>query len=151
MVGIMKIAIPLFQDRVSPRFDTSPVFLLSLVENGLVIKQEEFYAEPWLLRERVRKLKEMGVNALICGGIDPVSSQQLMLNEIKIYSWVTGLAQDALQSLLKGRLKSCAMIGPGGRCRGIWRLKRCDSGGECEPGGRRKARGPGPSRLRGYF
>jgi predicted Fe-Mo cluster-binding NifX family protein len=44
MVGIMKIAIPLFQERVSPRFDTSPVFLLSMVENGQVTKQEEFYA-----------------------------------------------------------------------------------------------------------
>ena len=40
----MKIAIPLFEKRVSPRFDCAQGFLLALAENDKVMKREEFPA-----------------------------------------------------------------------------------------------------------
>ena len=147
----MRIAIPLFDKRISPRFDCAQGFFLAVAENGRVLKREEFPAVLWSPLERVKRLREMGVNTLICGGIDEVSSQRLILHEIKIYSWVTGLAEDALQSLLTGELESCAMVGPGGRCRGIWRFLRHGGGGEYEPGegGKGRGRGRGGSHASG--
>ena len=114
----MKIAIPLFDERVSPRFDCARSFLLAVAENGRAIEREEIPAAVWSPLERVEVLKELGVDTLICGGIDEVSSRRLILRHVKIYSWVTGLAEEALQSLLKGELKPRAMVGPGGRCCG---------------------------------
>ena len=142
----MKIAIPLFNERVSPRFDCARSFLLAVAENGRAVKREEIPAALWSPLERVERLRELGVDTLICGGIDEASSRRLILHDIKLYSWVTGLAEEALQSLLKGGLKSCAMVGPGGRCFGMWKFRRDDEGGEYEPRGRGKGRGRGGGR-----
>ena len=142
----MKIAIPLFNKRISPRFDCAQGFLLASTENGRVLKREVFSAPLWSPPERVKKLREMGVDTVICGGIDEVSSRHLILHGIKVYSWETGLAENALQSYLKGELESGTMVGPGGRCRGIWRFRRHDGDGEYEP----RERGKGHGRNRGH-
>jgi predicted Fe-Mo cluster-binding NifX family protein len=149
-LNIMKIAIPLFNNRISPRFDCARDFLLALAENGRVVKREAFPAVLWSPLERVKRLKEMGVDTLICGGIDEISLRRLNFYNIKAYSYVTGLAEDALQSLLRGELESCAMIGPGGRCSGIWRFRSQDSDGEYKPGGRGKGRRRSRGRGGGY-
>lgn len=142
----MKIAIPLFDKRISPRFDCAQGFLLASTENGRVLKREVFSAPLWSPPEIVKKLREMGVDTVICGGIDEVSSRQLILQDMKTYSWVTGLAEDALQSLLTGGLESCTMVGPGGQRRGTWRFKRHEADVGCETGGRGKGRGRGGGR-----
>lgn len=119
----MKIAIPLFNKRISPRFDCARSFLLAVVQNGEIIEHEELSASRWPPLERVEKLSDLAVDTLICGGIDTVSARRLNYYRVRIYSWVTGRAEDALRSLLKGVLEPGMMIGPGGCRRGRWRLR----------------------------
>lgn len=66
----MKIAIPIFGPRVSPRFDCAPGLLLFTLERGKVVDREELPLIPWDPWLRMEKLKEMNIQALICGGID---------------------------------------------------------------------------------
>ena len=101
----MKIAIPLFGTRISPRFDYTRSFLLVRVENGEIIERQELSVEDWTPPTRVRKLSELGIDTLICGCIDRASAQQLSSNGVRIYSWVTGEACDALRCFIQGRLK----------------------------------------------
>ena len=119
----MKIAIALFGSRVSPRFDCAPAFRIVETNAGKILNTEDISAEKWDVWDRIKKLKELGVNALICGGIDMFSIQQLNRRDIKVYSWITGEAEDALRCLIRGQLKSGFMMASGGRCCGRWRFR----------------------------
>ncbi len=145
----MKIAIPLFGTRISPRFDNSQGFLLVREESGDIIEQQEISAEDLTPLTRVRKLNELGVDTLICNGIDRASAQQLSFNEIRIYSWVTGEAEDALRCFLEGRLEPGIMIGSDGHQCGRWRLKGGDMHRVSGQRGRGKGRGQGAGHRRG--
>ena len=120
---MMKIAIPLFDKRVSPRFDCARSFLLAVAQKGEVIEHDELPATRWSPLERVEKLSDLEVDTLICGGIDNVSARRLNFYRVRVYSWVTGRAEDALQSLIKGELEPGIMVVPGGRRRGRWRFR----------------------------
>ena len=119
----MKIAIPLFDRRISPRFDCAGSFLIVSVENDKIAEWRKLSASDWTCRQRVEKLSELEVETLICGGIDRLSAGLLAFNGVMIYSWVTGIAEDALRTFLRGELESGTMVGPGGRPSGRWRFR----------------------------
>jgi len=112
----MKIAIPVFGARVSPRFDCAPNLLFFTVEDGKVLDRGEVvlsYLSPYQRLERVR---ELGIQALICGGIDGYSTHALQDHKVQVISWVAGEAEEAIKHFLKGDLKSGSFLYS--RCRG---------------------------------
>ena len=139
---MMKIAIALFESRVSPRFDYAPAFRVVETDDGKILNTKDISAEKWNVWDRIKKLNELGVESLICGGIDGFSAQQLNLHGIRIYSWITGEADDALGCLLRGDLESGFMMGPGGQCCGRWQFGRGHGGGRGR-GRRRQGLSPG--------
>ena len=147
----MKIAIPLFGARISPRFDHSKKFLLVEAENDTIIKRQELLIEGWTSLTVIRRLKELGVDALVCGGIDRFSAWQLNFNGIRIYPWVTGEVEKVLRCFLEGKLEAGTMMGPGGRQCSMWRFigesvqQMCDQ----KSPGKEHARGFGHRRRQG--
>jgi predicted Fe-Mo cluster-binding NifX family protein len=111
----MKIAIPIFGARVSPRFDFAPRLLLYTLEDGRVVGREELSLDSWNAWERVERLKQMGVEALICGGIPGCSAQALEEYRIRVISWVSGDAEEALSCFLRGELSPGRNLCPGPR------------------------------------
>ncbi len=100
----MKIAIPLFGHRVSPRFDCAPMFLIISLEAGCVPQRQQFAATDWTALERVDKLKALAVNTLICGGIDRWSAEALQAFGIRVQSAVTGEAEEALADWIRSEV-----------------------------------------------
>ncbi len=137
-----KIAIALFGSRVSPRFDCAPAFRVVETDDGKILNAEDISAEKWNVWDRIKKLSELGVETLICGGIDCFCAQQISRGGIRIYSWITGEADDALSCLLRGELESGFMMAPGGRCRGRWQFGQGHGGGRGR-GRRRRGLPPG--------
>ncbi len=127
----MKIAIPLFDERISPRFDCAPSVLLitaedhgkRIMETHTVVLQDSTYIE------RINRLKKLGADVVICGGISTDMQDLLQAKEITVIPWVTGNARDALQLFLEGGLAPGTMLCPGRRPR-RWRLCRqgCNRG-----------------------
>lgn len=102
----MRLAIPLFGPRVSPRFDHAPRLLLLSVEGRRVVAREEislFHLTPW---QRVEKLKELGAQVVICGGIDQTCRQWLAASRIQVIPQVGGEAGQAVNDFLAGRLRT---------------------------------------------
>ena len=64
----MKIVIPLFNTRISPRFDCATNFFWVLFGSDLVDKQVA-QTGPLSPLEKINKLKELNINILICDGI----------------------------------------------------------------------------------
>jgi len=72
----MKIAIPIFGNRVSPRFDFSPEIWVIEVERGKVVGQEKLSTANLNLPQRLEQITSNRVDKVICGGIDGLSRNQ---------------------------------------------------------------------------
>lgn len=101
----MKIAIPLFGDKVSPRFDLSPVLWIVTENNGEVVHQERISMERFDIPQRIERLALSRVSKVICGGIHDFSLDQLRNMGIDVFHNVTGEADIALSIFLKGELR----------------------------------------------
>ena len=100
----MRIAIPTFEHRVSPRFDCAPFIVIVDIARGEVVQREALSTSAWESDQRIRMLVERGVNVVVCGGVDRVSAQSLVDAGVEVCSGVSGECQQALRSLLEGRL-----------------------------------------------
>jgi len=109
----MRVAIPIFGARISPRFDFAPALLLLTLEKGEVKAREEVSLSTWDPWQRVEKLKEFSVETLICGGIDCHSRQIIEDNRIRVIPWVAAEVEEALQYFLNGSLRPGATLWPG--------------------------------------
>lgn len=112
----VKIAIPTFGSRVSPRFDCAQSVLIVTVDNGQLGERKESVASSWAPYERINKLVEFEVDALVCGGIDCWSAKSLESAGITIYAGVTGEIEDALAALVQGDLYPEEATVGGSRC-----------------------------------
>jgi predicted Fe-Mo cluster-binding NifX family protein len=134
MIGItredrVKIAIPMFNSRVSPRFDFASKMLVATVEGGKVVDRENYSLINLNPIRRSALLSELGVNVLICGGISDFSVRLLMGNGIEVIPMVAGEVEDVLNLFINDNLNSAIIPmvsgrgyahhpGRRGRCRG---------------------------------
>lgn len=100
----MKIAIPLFNERVSPRFEFASRLLLATVEDNRVVDQEELPLKGYDLFQRSALLKELSVDTLICGGIQCFVAKDLAYSNVQVISAIVGDAKAALKGFLHGSL-----------------------------------------------
>jgi len=101
----MRIAISIFNGKISPRFDVAPELRLYDIEERKITNEKEISCEGWNDMERVHRLKELGVEILICGGIPNYLCETLLNNNINVFPWVTGDVKDILKKFLKGKTK----------------------------------------------
>lgn len=106
----MKIAMPIFQERISPRFDFSPEMWIIEVEGAEVVRKETFSTLSFDPHQRMEQLTSKGVEKLICGGIDRFSARELGGRGIEVIQDVIGEAEAVLDQFVKGTLR------PGCRC-----------------------------------
>lgn len=117
----MRIAIPLFNGRVSPRFDASPEVWIVELKGGKVNREERYPVETLNLHQRLDQLASKSVDKLICGGIDRFSYDQLGHRGIEVIYNVAGEAKEVLNSFIKGGLRPgffCERRRGRGFCRG---------------------------------
>ncbi len=144
----MKIAIPTFATRVSPRFDYAQSILLVTVDEGQISGRQELSAVNWAPQERIKNLLELGVDKVICGGIDRWSVASLQSAGVTIYGWVAGEIEDSLSALLQGDLDA-ENPAEGCRCRRFLADENAPEGMPGPGNGMRGRRGRGGRHRRG--
>ena len=121
----MKIAIPIFENRISPRFDFSPEMWVIEVERGKVVGRERLPTMNLNLPQRLEQITSNGVDKVICGGIDGLSRDQLGSRGIDVIKDVKGEADMVFDLFMRGRLQPgcCYERRGGSRIRGfcLWR------------------------------
>jgi predicted Fe-Mo cluster-binding NifX family protein len=115
----MKIAIPIFGNRISPRFDFSPEMWIIEVDRGEVLRQEKLPTANLNLPQRLEQITSNGVDKVICGGIDGFCQNQLGSKGIDIVQDVIGDAEIVFDLFIRGRLR------PGLCCEGKGRRRFC--------------------------
>lgn len=145
----MLLAIPTRNDRVSPVFDTACRLLLVEVEQGQERARRTEELSDTLPAPRVRRLRELGVEVLVCGGISRGFAAMLEAAGIRVVSWIAGPVDDVLRAYLEGRLSHPRWMMPG--CQGRQRHQGCQGaagdGRAAEPA-RPQGRGGCPRRAR---
>ena len=144
----MKIAIPTFGSRVSPRFDCAETILVVALREGEPPERRELDASGLAPHERIRLLLELGVDTVVCGSIDCRSIESLQRSGVTLYGWVAGEIDEALAALLRGDLDSDAPA----EARGRFRCRRfAGHAGPISPGpgAGRGNQGPGAGRGMG--
>jgi predicted Fe-Mo cluster-binding NifX family protein len=115
----MKVAIPLFGSRVSPRFGCEPEILIVDVENHKEIKRRKLSTTGFGIPQRISFLSSLSVDTLICGGIDVFCLRSLSAKGFRVISGVIGEADEVLEYFLSGKLKEGQCVrGRGRRFRG---------------------------------
>lgn len=90
-------AIALFGTRISPRFDCAQNFMLiTISDDKVVTDQHTEVIRDQMSIMKVRRLAEMHVNTLICGGVDENSRRHLQACGISLLDNMKGKVADAL-------------------------------------------------------
>jgi predicted Fe-Mo cluster-binding NifX family protein len=118
----LKIAIPAFHTKISPRFDQTQAFVLLEIKDASVVAREELKTRGWSASRKIKELVDLGVQILICGAIDRASLEYLSFNGLNIYSWVTGEVDDAVACFLNNRMKPGMILGEKGKMKGYWQF-----------------------------
>jgi len=109
----MRVAIPLWQGRVSPVFDEASRILLVDISN----KQEQHRREESLIVQnpfaRAKLLPHLGVDLLICGMISQTQQAALASVGIRIIPHICGSMEDVIAAFLDGRIENGALRMPG--------------------------------------
>lgn len=101
----MRIVVPTFGDRVSPRFDCAASFLVATLDSGRISDRLVLNASGWTPHDRINRLIALGVDAVVCGGIDRWSAESLRSVDIAVYRRVAGTVQESLDALARGELE----------------------------------------------
>ena len=112
----MKVAIPTFGDRVSPRFDCAKTFLVVTLKRDEIVHREELSAAEWAPHDRINRLVDLGVDSVICGGIDRWSADSLLSVGIDLHGWISGSIEESLAALQHGELQADVGMVGGTRC-----------------------------------
>ncbi|MBN2713429.1 MAG: dinitrogenase iron-molybdenum cofactor biosynthesis protein [Planctomycetes bacterium] len=119
----MKIAMPVWQNRLSPVFDASRTLCVVCVnESGEEEGREKVSLQVGSFAERVRTLVELDVDVLICGAISAPLADMVASAGIRYVPFVAGEVEAVLKAFSHDELYSKAFVMPG--CSGHRRRHR---------------------------
>jgi len=114
----MKIAIPTWNGRVSPVFDSASRLLVVEVGEEREYSRFETDITDNFLPSKTIRLTGLGIDTLICGAISRPLAYMITTAGIKLIPWISGQVEDILQAFLKGNLFDMQFIMPG--CASPW-------------------------------
>ncbi|MFH1862985.1 MAG: NifB/NifX family molybdenum-iron cluster-binding protein [bacterium] len=99
------IAAPCYAEEVAPCFDTASRFRYWEIESGIVVEHRELEVEGSEGIARVRWLKDLYMDVLICNGISEHLREMIEEYGCLVIYGVVGSASDALFRFLAGRIQ----------------------------------------------
>ena len=98
---MIKVAIPVFQNRVSPVFDSCKHMLVITLLNGIETDRENIFFGDMSLSDRCRIIHDLDVSLIICGGISQTFAKILQQKKMELINGIAGDAQAILSALFK--------------------------------------------------
>jgi len=117
----MRVALPIWNERISPVFDVAKRALVVDIEDGATVRQDEVRLSGLCCVARARQLADMGVDVLICGAISRDLDEAVSLAGIEVIPQTRGRGDHVLQAFASGRLTAQAFLMPG--CDGHWQQR----------------------------
>jgi predicted Fe-Mo cluster-binding NifX family protein len=97
---MIKVAVPLFKDRVSPHFGASSKILLVMADGGIIQSEATWDVGGESPMEIARRLASLGIQYIICGGIHRAYKDWLIMNGVTVMENQRGIAMEVIKKLL---------------------------------------------------
>jgi predicted Fe-Mo cluster-binding NifX family protein len=108
-----RIAIPIFQNRVSPVLDTCQHLLLLDVNQGKEVSRQTVFLGEMPLAERFDIITNLGVVTVICGGVSETFANMLTGSNVLLRNGVAGEVDDVIAAFLEDRINMPRFYMPG--------------------------------------
>jgi predicted Fe-Mo cluster-binding NifX family protein len=109
----MKVAMTAWEDRISPVFDTARQVTFFEVAGHQAKAGGEMLLGDEEPTRRIQRLKDVGVDTLICGAISQPLAASVQVAGIRLIPFVAGPVVDVLKAYLEGTLTAPAFQMPG--------------------------------------
>ncbi|MBN2031888.1 MAG: NifB/NifX family molybdenum-iron cluster-binding protein [Deltaproteobacteria bacterium] len=109
----MKLAIPVWENKVSPVLDTASRLLVVEVKEDGDLSRFEIFLDERDLSRRCLRIKGIGVDTLICGAVTRHFSDMLKASGIDIIPGISGQPDEVLSACFEGRLAHDKYLMPG--------------------------------------
>jgi predicted Fe-Mo cluster-binding NifX family protein len=109
----MRLAVAIWNDRISPVFDVSRKIIVMDIEKGQVAgKRIEMFTND-NPTHKLSRLSELKVNTLICGAISRPVAEMIDQHGIHVIPFITGDQHEVVAAFLTGLLPSSDLSMPG--------------------------------------
>lgn len=102
----LKVAFTVWEDRISPLFDSSRTLLIAEIKGRGVGEKRLERFECDSAFSRAERLTELGVKVLICGGISSFFASLIEAHQIRIIPFAAGAVDEVIEAYVSGNL-SC--------------------------------------------
>ena len=109
----MKVALTVWDGRVSPVFDVSREAVILTIENGTVAARGNKNIDTPTATLKIDRLMELGVETLICGAISEPLHRELTARGVRVVGFVAGEIDEVVKAWLAGRLSGPSLSMPG--------------------------------------
>jgi predicted Fe-Mo cluster-binding NifX family protein len=109
----MRIAIPIWEDKVSPVFDTALSLLIVDYENHREVSRIAYDIGEDELSWKCRRIMELTPDVIICGAISHIFLNMLKGEKIAVIEHVSGRTEEILKAYYKGRIFNSRFLMPG--------------------------------------
>ena len=110
---MIRIAIPIFHNRVSPILDTCTRLLIIDSDGKVDIEKREIPFDVYSPSERFEIVKNMNPDAIICCGISDVFDKMIQSAGIRLISGIAGDVEEVAKAFLSNRIDDPCFRMPG--------------------------------------
>jgi predicted Fe-Mo cluster-binding NifX family protein len=111
--GLMKIAVTIWEDRISPVFDASRRLLIVDIQDTQIGGRAFFVFDPEQPSDLANALINLDVKVLICGAISQLPAMIINAAGITLIPFITGAVDRVLETFAKGDSLEPAFVMPG--------------------------------------
>jgi predicted Fe-Mo cluster-binding NifX family protein len=100
----MKVAVTVWENRISPLFDATRTLLIADIDNRVLTEK---YLVPFDCISpfaRAATLEGLGVGTLICGGVSDFFAKLIEAHNIQIIPFVAGRVDEVIDAFLRDKL-----------------------------------------------
>jgi predicted Fe-Mo cluster-binding NifX family protein len=109
----MKVAVTVWDGRISPVFDVAREALILTIEGGAVVartRETADSANPFL---RIERYVDLGVDTVICGAISAPLQRELTTRGLEVLGFVAGEVEEVVRAFVAGKLPAPELSMPG--------------------------------------
>ena len=108
-----RVAIPVFESRVSPVLDSCHRMVVVDIEKGREMSRQELNLEKMSIHERIEVMARWGIRKIICAGVSDIMCRFLAGKNIALVSGIAGELEKIINAYICNRLDDACFIMPG--------------------------------------
>ncbi len=151
----MKVALTVWENRISPVFDSANMLLIAEIENKKVLKRGYERLNPEQPAYFINTMSQLGVSTLICGAISQIPANIIEGAGIKLIPFISGNVETILTHFSKGMpitpkflMPGCGKMRHGHRGKKEW-VRQKKEAGQMPRGDGTGPKGQGPGTGKG--